>query len=98
MGWVEDLHGKTVGLDRTALIFYIEEHVNYGAVLNPFFEAVKQGDIQLVTSTVTLLEVLVHPLRNNDEALAQKYGRQAILKRLTPFTWRLPSTTMPVRF
>jgi len=74
MGWVEDLHGKTVGLDRTALIFYIEEHVNYGAVLNPFFEAVKQGDIQLVTSTVTLLEVLVHPLRNNDEALAQKYN------------------------
>ncbi|MDC0934748.1 hypothetical protein OAS39_00575 [Pirellulales bacterium] len=58
MGWVEDLRGKTVGLDTAPLIFYIEEHVSYGSVLDPFFEAVKQGDIQIVTSTVTLLEVL----------------------------------------
>ncbi len=74
MGWVEDLHGKIVGLDTSPLIFYIEEHPIYGLVLDPFFEAVKQGEIQLVTSTVTLLEVLVHPLRSGDEPLAQKYN------------------------
>lgn len=74
MGWVEDLRGKTVGLDTAPLIFYIEEHANYGSVLDPFFEAVKQGNIQLVTLTVTLLEVLVQPLKRNDESLAQKYN------------------------
>ena len=41
MGWVEDLRGKTVGLDTSPLIFYIEEHVIYCDVLDPFFEAVK---------------------------------------------------------
>ena len=74
MGWVEDLHGKTVGLDTAPLIFYIEEHAVYGEILYPFFEAVVEGNISVVTSTVTLLEVLVHPMRNNDDALAHKYN------------------------
>ena len=74
MGWVEDVHGKIVGLDTAPLIFYIEEHESYGPVLDPFFEAVRDGDVRVVTSTVTLLEVLVHPLKHDDEPLAQKYN------------------------
>lgn len=74
MGWVDDLQGKVVGLDTSPLIFYIEEHAIYATLLDPFFEAVKEGQIQLVTSTVTLLEVLVHPLKNKDESLAHKYN------------------------
>lgn len=30
--------------------------------------------IRVVTSTVTLLEVLVHPIRHGDEALAHQYN------------------------
>jgi predicted nucleic acid-binding protein len=74
MGWVEDLHAKTVALDTAPLIFYIEDHPTYGALLDPFFEAVKSGNIQLVTSAVTLIEVLVHPLKHGDEGLAQSYN------------------------
>ena len=29
MGWVEDLHGKTVGLDTAPLIYYIEQNKDY---------------------------------------------------------------------
>ena len=74
MGWIDDLEGQTVGLDTAPLIFYIEEHATYGKMLDPFFDAVAEGDILLVTSTVTLLEVLVHPLKNKDDALAHKYN------------------------
>jgi len=74
MGWVEDLHGQVVGLDTAPLIFYIEEHSVYGPVLDPFFEAVGVGNVSIVTSTITLLEVLVHPLKHKDDALAAKYN------------------------
>ena len=62
MGWVEDYRGKTVGIDTAPLIYYIEDHLTYAELLAPFFEAVTTGEIRIVTSTVTLLEVLVHPL------------------------------------
>ena len=74
MGWLEGLHGKTVSVDTSPFIFFIEEHPIYARVVDPFFEAVDRGEIQLVTSTVTLLEVLVHPIRHDDEHLAQRYN------------------------
>ena len=74
MGWVEDLRGKTVGVDTSPFIFFIEEHPSYAPVVDPFFEAVSRGEIQLVTSTIALLEVLVHPIRHDDEHLAQRYN------------------------
>lgn len=74
MGWVEDLRGKTVGLDTAPLIFFIERRQPYVDLLRPFFQSVDRGDILVVTSTVTLLEVLVHPIRHGDESLAYEYN------------------------
>lgn len=74
MGWVKGLHGQTVGLDTAPLIFYIEDHPVYADRLEPFFQSVRSGDITIVTSVLTLLEVLVHPLRRKDEALAHRYN------------------------
>jgi|SRR5690606_15852947 len=74
MGWVDDLRGKTVGLDTAPLIYYIEDHPTYAPLLAPFFEAVRAGETRIVTSTVTLLEVLVHPLKHGDERLAHEYN------------------------
>ena len=74
MGWVNDLRGQTVGLDTSPLIFYIEEHADYVESLDEFFIALESGSFRVVTSTVTLLEVLVHPLRRGDEVLAHRYN------------------------
>lgn len=74
MEWVTKLHGKTVGLDTAPLIFFIEQHELYADVLRPFFTALAAGQFRAVTSTVTLLEVLVHPLRHGDEVLAHRYN------------------------
>ncbi len=73
MGWVEELRGKTVGLDTSPLIYYIEENPLYVDILRPFFQAVDRSEILVVTSTVTLLEVLVHPFRQGDKSLARQY-------------------------
>jgi predicted nucleic acid-binding protein len=71
--WISELRGKTVGLDTTPLIYFIEENPIYLETVTLFFEAMDRGDFTVVTSTVTLLEVLVHPLRKNDIALASEY-------------------------
>ncbi|GHO53368.1 type II toxin-antitoxin system VapC family toxin [Ktedonobacter robiniae] len=73
MGWVEDLNGQTVGVDTAPFIYYIEGNPAYKDTLKAFFQAVDQGKIKIVTSTVTLLETLIHPLRTNNNILAQQY-------------------------
>ena len=73
MGWVDSLKGAVVGLDTTPLIYFIEEHPTYLKVVDPFFQAVERGEITVVTSIVTLLEALVHPIRNANKELVQRY-------------------------
>jgi predicted nucleic acid-binding protein len=89
MGWVEDLRGTTVGLDTAPLIFYMEDQPTYADLLAPFFEAVKSGEIRIVMSTVTLLEVLVHPLKRGDESLAHEYN-DILLS--SPYIFTVPVT------
>ena len=73
MEWINGLQGKTGGLDTAPLIYFIEENPTYLEATTHFFEAMDKGDFTVVTSTVTLLEVLVQPLRSNNTALASEY-------------------------
>jgi predicted nucleic acid-binding protein len=41
--------------------------------VKPFFEAAVRGDFRIVTSFITLVEVLVHPLREGRPELAEEY-------------------------
>lgn len=85
MGWVDSLRGSIVGLDTGPLIYYIEEHPIFLPRVAPFFEAADRGEFRLVTSLVTLIEVLVHPVREGRLDLAQEY-RNVLLQspNLTP--------------
>ncbi|MFH1580567.1 MAG: PIN domain-containing protein [Pseudomonadota bacterium] len=82
MEWINDLRGKTVGLDTAPLIYFIEENQTYLEAVRIFFEAMDRGDFAVVTSTVTLLEVLVHPLRSNNRELAAEYRDILLNSRL----------------
>lgn len=73
MEWISTLHGKIVGLDTAPLIYFIEENPTYIETVRLFFEAMDRGSFLVVTSTLTLLEVLVHPLRSNNTELAAEY-------------------------
>ncbi len=73
MEWIAALRGTTVGLDTSPLIYYIEEHPAFLPKIKPFFEAAVRGDFRIVTSFITLVEVLVHPLREGRPELAEEY-------------------------
>lgn len=85
MEWLRQLQGQVVGLDTAPLIYFIEQNEAYLELVRAFFHAMSQGEFQVVTSTLTLTEVLVHPLRRGNLELAQHY-RDIILNQeyLTP--------------
>ncbi|MGL4512978.1 MAG: type II toxin-antitoxin system VapC family toxin [Lacipirellulaceae bacterium] len=73
MGRLEELVGKTVAMDSAPLIYFIEQRAPYVDWLRPLFQMVEAGQVSLCTSVVTLVEVLVHPIRSGDEALGKEY-------------------------
>jgi predicted nucleic acid-binding protein len=73
MGWVEKLEGHTVALDTSPIISFISQETPYAELLQPLFVAIAKGKIHAVTSTVTLIEVLVRPLREHNAELAAQY-------------------------
>lgn len=73
MEWIDALGGNIVGLDTAPLIYFIERHPSYIAKLKPFFAAAERRDFRIVTSYVTLLEVLVHPFRIGRDDLVHEY-------------------------
>jgi predicted nucleic acid-binding protein len=62
-----------VGLDTAPLIYCIEQNEAYLELVRAFFWAMSQGEFQVVTSTLTLTEVLVYPLRTGNVELAEQY-------------------------
>ncbi len=73
MEWITQLQGRLVGLDTAPLIYFIEENPTYINMMGAFFEAMERGEFRAVTSVITLLEVLVYPLRQLDTTLADRY-------------------------
>lgn len=73
MGLVDELSGSTVCIDTAPVIYFIEKHDAYFNILRPIFLEIDAGNIQAITSTVTLLEVLVQPLRKGNKSLADQY-------------------------
>ena len=79
MGLRAALGRGPVALDTAAFIYLIEEHPRYLPLLAPLFREADEGRRRLVTSALTLLEVLVVPYRAGDAALAERY--EAVLTR-----------------
>jgi predicted nucleic acid-binding protein len=73
MEWLIQLQGQIVGLDTAPLIYFIEQNEVYLELVHGFFQAMDQGEFKVVTSTLTLTEVLVHPLRSGNLELAEQY-------------------------
>ncbi|MDQ3396506.1 MAG: type II toxin-antitoxin system VapC family toxin [Deinococcota bacterium] len=73
MGIVDDLRGAKVCLDTAPFIYFIEKSPKYSPLVRPIFTEIAAGNIEAITSSVTLIEVLVHPCKTGNEALAQQY-------------------------
>jgi len=73
MGLIQKLKNKKVFLDTAPLIYYIEENSQYSTILNKLFLENRNGVFQFQTSVITLLEVLVLPMRMNEIQLVEQY-------------------------
>lgn len=75
MGLIDDLDAGDVAVDTAVFIYFIEESPRYLPLVSPVFESADAGERSLVTSSLTLLEVLVVPYRAGDRKLANHYER-----------------------
>ena len=100
MEWLKRLQGKVVGLDTAPLIYFIEKHPDFHPRVRPFFLAMQQGDFEVVTSTMTITEVLVHPIQQSNADLAATYRdilQNADHLRTVPFTADIAETAARLR-
>lgn len=79
MGLMEDIGVGPVGLDTAVFIYFIEEHVQFLPLIEPVFAAIDAGQLEGITSGLTLLETLVAPYRAGNGSLAERY--EALLTR-----------------
>lgn len=72
MGLADDAGSGAVALDTSAFIYYIEDDPRYAPLLEPIFTRAGR-ELTVVTSAMTLLEVLVVPIRRGQAQLADRY-------------------------
>jgi predicted nucleic acid-binding protein len=70
---IADFRDKIIFLDTAPLIYFIEGKSQYQQHLKKIFESNDKGEFTFITSSITLLEVLVKPLRENQTKLADQY-------------------------
>ncbi len=71
-------------VDTAPIIYTVERHADYEALLLPLWTALDANAIEVVTSELTLLETLVKPLRDNDQGLAEDYERLLTATNVRP--------------
>lgn len=73
MGLIADLEPGPVGVDTAPFIYLAEEHSLYQRDLVALFDLADEGKHELVTSALTVMEVLVAPYRAGRRDLAARY-------------------------
>jgi predicted nucleic acid-binding protein len=75
MGLISDVAPGPVAVDTALFIYLIEEDGRFLPHILPLFEVADRGIRTLVTSALTLLEILVVPYRTGNRQLAERYER-----------------------
>jgi predicted nucleic acid-binding protein len=86
---LKGLKDQKIAIDTMIFIYAFEEHPAYLPLLRNFFLALEKGEMEGVTSTITLTECLVQPYRKKDMGLAARY---MVLFRNFPHLSVLPVT------
>jgi predicted nucleic acid-binding protein len=64
---------RLIGLDTAVFIYHLEGHPKYLSLTRSVLRAVQSGVCQGVVSTVTIMELTVHPWRVNRADVARQY-------------------------
>jgi predicted nucleic acid-binding protein len=60
-------------LDTNVFIYYLQQEPRFEPCVAPVFEMIARGEIKAFTSVITLLEVLILPIRLGRRDLAEQY-------------------------
>lgn len=64
---------KVLFIETSPFIYLIESYPNYEKRVDPIFEKIQNGDIQGLTSAITVTEILPLPPRTGNLQLEQRY-------------------------
>ena len=70
---IDQLKDTIVFLDTAPLIYFIEGNSDYQVKLETLFRLNDEGYFKFLTSSITLLEVLVKPLRDGETKIVAQY-------------------------
>jgi predicted nucleic acid-binding protein len=70
---IDQLGGGPWAVDTAPFIYLIEDHPHFAPQVAPVFAEAATGSTTIVTSALTLLEVLVVPLRQGRDDLCRQY-------------------------
>ena len=62
-----------VYIDTVTVIYAVEQAPTYGVLLNPLWNSLQTGNLEVLTSELTLMETLIMPIRNSDTFLVNAY-------------------------
>jgi predicted nucleic acid-binding protein len=66
-------HVTRLGFDTSPIIYFVEANPRYDALVTEVFQQVEHAAFIGITTAISLLEVLVVPLRQNNLHLCQEY-------------------------
>ena len=75
MGQLTLPNAARVYIDTVTVIYAIEQAPTYGVLLNPLWNSLQAGNLEIFTSELTLMETLIMPMRNSDTFLIDAYER-----------------------
>ena len=58
----------SVYVDAPIMIYSVEKHPAYATLIQPLWLALSKGNIEVITSELTIMESIVAPLRHGDTA------------------------------
>jgi predicted nucleic acid-binding protein len=62
-----------VYIDTAILIYSVEGYPDYRELLHPLWLKLKASELEVISSELSLMEVLIVPIRNNDPDLVNYY-------------------------
>lgn len=84
-----------LAFDTAPIIYFVEANPNYDALVTAIFERVENGQITGITSVISLTEVLIHPIRLQNQNLKIRY--REILQNSPNFFTKTISTAIAER-
>jgi predicted nucleic acid-binding protein len=65
---------KKIMIDTSVIIYFMESNPLYDNLVSNVFQRISNGSLIGITSIITLIEVLIHPIRQGNTELQKQYN------------------------